>query len=237
MTIKCWAVVPATGVGKRMGRAIPKQYLPLKGGLVIHHTLRVLLDHPQIVGVVAGVSAADQQWQAEADAIGNPRLVTVVGGVERCHTVRNALAHLETLGAEGDWALVHDAARPCLRAADITRLIARVEAGNEIDGAILGVPVRDTMKQVDANGYISHTVPRDALWHALTPQLYPVRRLREAIDSALEQHHVVTDEASAMEICGANTHIVEGHSDNLKITHPADLALAELILEAQSRSL
>ncbi len=221
---RIWAVVPAAGAGQRMGVPVPKQYLPLCGRPVIAHTLERLCNHPRIDGVVVVLSAADEWWQEIKIASARPPL-RAVGGAERCDSVLNGLERLAKEADSGDWVLVHDAARPCLRDEDIDRLIDAVTAAG--DGGLLGVPVRDTMKRSDANGQISETVEREGLWHALTPQMFTLGNLQHALDRAREQGITVTDDAQAMELAGTRPHMVEGHADNIKITRQEDLALAE----------
>ncbi len=129
--------------------------------------------------------------------------------------------------------LVHDAARPCITLADLDSLVAATEHGE--DGAILAVPVKDTMKRADAQNRIERTVERGHLWHALTPQMFPTQQLADAIDAGLAQSIVLTDEASAMELAGFKPLLVAGRADNIKVTRPEDLALAAFILQQQER--
>ena len=224
-----WAVIPAAGVGKRMGSDVPKQYLPLHGKTVIEHTLDRFLDHPAIAGVVVAISAGDEYW-AEL-GLSMPHLHVVTGGTERCHSVLNALDYLEGIAKATDWVLVHDAARPCLRDTDVQQLIDTL--AEHAVGGLLGLPVSDTVKRTDASGRVETTVPRDNLWRALTPQMFRLGDLRQALSAALEQGVLVTDDASAMEFVGKAPLMVEGHADNIKITRPQDLPLAELYLHQQ----
>ncbi len=224
---RCWAVVPAAGVGRRMGAAIPKQYLPLAGLRVIVHTLRTLLSHPRISGVVVAISSADQWWESVHLDAGKP-LLSVKGGEERCYSVLNCLYTLQELAQPDDWVLVHDAVRPCLRGSDLDMLIETLVS--DPVGGLLAVPVRDTIKRADANGRVSVTVERSDLWHALTPQMFRLNVLRSALHRALENHRLVTDEASAIEFAGLAPRLVEGHGDNIKITCTEDLILAEFFL-------
>ena len=226
-----WAVVPAAGVGKRMASAIPKQYLPLAGRTVIDQTLDRLLNHPQIQALYVALSEQDGWWSDSAFAT-DPRVTRVTGGSERCHSVLNVLDVLSAVAAEDDWVLVHDAARPCLRVSDIDRLINRVSSHSV--GGLLGVPVRDTMKRTDSMAEVTKTVSREELWHAFTPQMFRLGPLRSALKEALERGEVVTDEASAIELAGLQPLMVDGHADNIKITHPEDLALATFFLQQQS---
>ncbi len=223
-----WAVVPAAGVGRRMGSDIPKQYLPLDSRLVIEHTLQRLLDHPRIEKTLVALSPNDEWWPDTAYA-NHADIMTVDGGAERCHSVLNALNKLSGVAKNDDWVLVHDAARPCLRSGDIDRLIEQLN--NHPVGGILGVPVRDTMKRADALGQITATVCREGLWHAFTPQMFRLGMLCRALSQAIEQEKPVTDEASAMELAGFIPELVEGHPDNIKITRPEDLALAAFYLQ------
>jgi len=226
-----WAVVPAAGVGKRMGGSVPKQYLELAGRRVIDHTLSRLLDHPRIQAVAVALGSADGWWP-ESDHASHGSVIRAEGGAERCHSVLNALLALQSRAGEDDWVLVHDAARPCLRIADIDCLLDALE--DHPVGGLLGVPVRDTMKRTDADGLVSNTVPRDGLWHAYTPQMFRYGMLRSALQDAVANGRLVTDEASAMEMAGHAPLMVEGHDDNLKVTRPADLALAEFYLQRQA---
>jgi len=231
-TAAWWGLVAAAGAGRRVGSAIPKQYLRLAGHSVIDLTLGTLLDHPAVKGVMVALSPGDAHWHETLHAT-HPRVWTVAGGAERCHSVLNALHGLTERASDLDWVLVHDAARPCLRPADLDRLIADLE-GDDV-GGILGVPVRDTMKRTGSSGRIEATVPREGLWHAFTPQVFRLGLLRQALQAALDAGRLVTDEASAVELLGLKPKMVEGHADNIKITRPEDLPLARFFLEQQGR--
>ena len=196
------------------------------------HTLERLGRYPRLRGLAVGIAADDAYWPTLATDIPN-LLITYVGGAERAHTVLNGLRALETYAAPDDWVLVHDAARPCVRHADIDSLLAAV-AGHA-DGGLLALPLNDTVKRADHNGCIEETVPRTGLWRALTPQVFRLAALRDALESAMRAGVEITDEASAMEYSGARPRLVHGHADNIKITLPEDLALAELFLLEQER--
>ena len=228
--IPCWAVIPAAGAGRRMGAAIPKQYLHLAGLPVLEHTLRLFLDHPRIRGLAVALDPTDERWDGLPSAH-HPAVLRVPGGSERCHSVLNALEALAGRAGRDDWVLVHDAARPCLRRTDLDSLIATL-AGHPV-GGLLGIPVRDTMKVADARGEVQHTVSREGLWHAFTPQMFRLGALRQALTRALAAGQLVTDDASAMELAGLRPLLVEGHADNLKITRPEDLPLARFFLAQQ----
>lgn len=217
------AIVPAAGIGSRMGADRPKQYLEVCGQSILAHTLDKLLSHPHISHVIVALHPNDSVFDTLPQAV-HPKLITVLGGGERADSVLAALQ----VAPEHSWALVHDAARPCLTATDIDKLLAsRVQFPQ---GAILAMPVRDTMKRANQQGEISATVCRDNLWHALTPQLFPTSQLTLHLQAAMAAGAVVTDEASAMEWAGISPGLVSGRADNIKVTHPDDLGLAELFL-------
>ena len=219
------AIVPAAGIGSRMGADCPKQYLTLAGKTILEHTLGCLLSHPAIARVIVALAPHDE-WFEQLAVAADPRILRVEGGIERAYSVLNAL-HV----VEGKWVLVHDAARPCLTQGDLDALIASAMA---CDGAILGSRVRDTMKRTDGAGNIVATVEREQLWHALTPQMFPTGTLKRALEEGLALGALITDEASAMERAGFTVKMVEGRADNIKVTRPEDLSLAELFLQQQS---
>jgi 2-C-methyl-D-erythritol 4-phosphate cytidylyltransferase len=227
-----WAVVPAAGGGTRMRAARPKQYLPLLGRAILQHTLERLGHYPRLRGLVVGIAADDAYWPTLAAQVPN-LLTTYIGGAERAQTVLNGLRALGIYAAPDDWVLVHDAARPCVRHADIDALLAAVTG--HADGGLLALPLSDTMKRADHNGCSEETVPRAGLWRALTPQVFRLAALSAALESAMQAGAEITDEASAMEYSGARPRLVHGHADNIKITVPEDLALAELFLREQER--
>ena len=228
--LKFHAVIPAAGAGSRMGVDIPKQYLTLAGQTVLEHSLDVLLACEQIATVVLVLSADDERWPEIMHRYKDSRVETVTGGAERCHSVLNGLEHLAGTAGVDDWVLVHDAARPCVRQQDIEMLMTRLE--DHAVGGLLGVPVADTMKQVDSDSMILKTVERDGLWRALTPQMFRLGPLRDALQQAIASGVMVTDDASAMEMAGYRARMVEGQADNIKITRPADLQLAEFYLQS-----
>ncbi|HMB57648.1 MAG TPA: 2-C-methyl-D-erythritol 4-phosphate cytidylyltransferase [Arenimonas sp.] len=222
-----WAVMPAAGRGTRFGSETPKQYLEVAGRTLIEHSLRALLGHPGVDGIMVALSPEDPYWAGWREMEGKP-ILTCIGGAERADSVLSALQALPATVSEDQWVLVHDAARPCLRGLDLTRLIAMGQA--DPVGAILAAPVRDTIKRADAQVRISATEARDSLWRALTPQMFRRGGLTRAMQAAMRTGLVVTDEAMAMERLGLKPLLVEGSEDNIKVTTPADLALAEFIL-------
>lgn len=220
---RCWAVVPAAGTGSRMGADVPKQYLELAGATVLEHSVRALLACDRIDGVVVALHPGDERGHALA-VLADERVRTVTGAQARSGSVLAGLRGLSERAASGDWVLVHDAARPCLRGADLERLIDAVTASGV--GGILAEPVVDTVKQADADGRVVATLDRSALWRAQTPQMFRLGELRAALEEAERRGAPVTDEASAMELAGRPVQLVHGSSDNLKVTVAADLALA-----------
>lgn len=230
-TPRYWGLVPAAGVGARMGAAIPKQYLPLLGKPILLHTLERLGSHPQLSGVLVGISSSDGHWPGLPRDL--PKLLgTFEGGAERAATVLNGLQALSAHAAPTDRVLVHDAVRPCLRHTDIDSLI-RI-AGAHPDGGLLGLPLTDTIKRADATDFVQETVARDGLWRALTPQLFRLDVLTAALERALRDGVAITDEAAAVEHAGGRPRMVAGHADNIKITLPADLMTAERNLRQQA---
>ncbi len=222
-----WCVVPAAGRGARFGGAIPKQYLPLAGKPLILHTLERLAAHPRIAGLMVVLAAKDPMWPKLEGANGKP-VRTAIGGSERGDSVLAGLRALPDSVGEADFVLVHDAARPCVRYEDLGRLIS---AGTQAGGALLAAPLRDTLKRADGNGRSIATESREARWRALTPQMFRRAELTLALERARAQGVVVTDEAMAMERVGILPLLVEGAEDNIKVTTPADLKLAEFLLE------
>lgn len=223
-----WVVIPAAGAGKRMGGEIPKQYLPLAGKRVIDHTVSALLSHAKISGAVLVHSEEDPIVASIVTASSKP-LLRCVGGAERVDSVRCGLKFLENKLGEDDWVLVHDAARPCLCVADLDLLFNELEY--DPVGGLLATPVNDTMKRADSQLRVTETVDRANLWRAMTPQMFRFGSLLKALASA-SVNSVITDEASAMEAVGFKPKLVPGRADNIKITHPQDLQLAEFFLKA-----
>lgn len=226
MNAALWCVVPAAGRGTRMGAECPKQYLPLAGRRLIEHTLDRLAAHPRIAGLLVVLGRDDAQWSGISRLHGKP-VLTTIGGAERSDSVLAGLDALPAAVRDTDFVLVHDAARPCVRGADITRLI---EQAAQADGGLLGAPLRDTLKRADAAHHSLTTEPRDERWRAFTPQMFRRGELHAALHAVAGVGRAVSDEAMAMELAGFRPLLVEGAEDNLKVTTTADLALAEFLL-------
>ncbi|PKI14171.1 2-C-methyl-D-erythritol 4-phosphate cytidylyltransferase [Colwellia sp. 12G3] len=238
-TLKFIAIVPAAGVGKRMQANCPKQYLSINNETILSHTVMRLLSHPLISKVIIALGT-DDQYFAESQLAHHKDIIRVNGGTERVNSVLSGLHAVDK--KKYPWVLVHDAARPCVSHADIDKLIHQCLMNDH--GGILATPVRDTMKrgiyaEDIAKGDISTiecTVEREQLWHALTPQLYKTDELTTAIEQALTNGLKITDEASAIEQANLPSLLVSASSENIKITHPNDLALAEFYLNKQANS-
>jgi len=232
--LSVYAVVPAAGAGKRFGAALPKQYLDLAGLTIQQRTINTLTSLPEINRVVLVVAADDSRAQ-QLSYQQPTKLQFVNGGAERMDSVLAGLLALQAGGAQAsDWVLVHDVARPLLRASDVHKLLKAIDV--HAVGGLLANPVRDTMKRANLQGAVEKTVAREGLWHALTPQAFRLGPLIDALQHAQRDAVLVTDEASAIERLGLQPLLVEGARDNLKITYFDDLALAHALLMAREFS-
>ncbi|WP_440223220.1 2-C-methyl-D-erythritol 4-phosphate cytidylyltransferase [Dokdonella sp. MW10] len=221
-----WCIVVAAGRGARFGGEIPKQYVEIAGRPLLQWTLETLAASTRVAGLMVVLARDDARWWSPATIFGKPVRITT-GGSERADSVLSGLDALDGLVPETDFVLVHDAARPCVRADDIARL---VDEGSAAGGALLAAPLRDTLKRADADGRVQATEPREARWRALTPQLFRRGELAAALRRARADGVIVTDEAMAMERTGFAPLLVEGHDDNLKVTTAPDRVLAEMLL-------
>jgi len=222
-----WVVVPAAGRGERFGSALPKQYLPILGRPLIAHTLERLARHPGISGLMVVCAADDARYPGWRELHGKP-VLRATGGARRADSVLAGLDALPASVRDKDWVLVHDAARPCLRQDDLTRLLEHGCA--HAVGAVLAAPVRDTLKRADAAGEVAGSESRAQLWRALTPQLFRRATLTRVLQAAISAGADITDESMAIERLGLAPMLVEGADDNIKLTTPADAALVEFLL-------
>ena len=230
------AVVPAAGAGKRMLANCPKQYLTIDNETILEHTVERLLSHPLINKVIIALSEGDEYY-SRTSLVNNKHIETVIGGKERVDSV---IAGLKAIDSKVyPWVLVHDAARPCVTHDDISALIK--QCIEKQTGGLLAAPVRDTMKRSLSSdlavNQVSKTVDRENLWHALTPQMYQVNELKEAIINGLSKNAELTDESSAIELANIPSLLVSASSENIKITHPDDLVLAAFFLRKQKQQL
>jgi 2-C-methyl-D-erythritol 4-phosphate cytidylyltransferase len=225
------ALIPAAGHSVRFGGTTLKQYAHLLGIPIIAHSIEAV-SRPAAVGAVTVALAPDDGIFDELVRPHYPAVRTVTGGDSRARSVMNGLLSILEHDAACEWVLVHDAARPCLRADTLRRLLDAGLASNQ--GAILAVPVLDTLKRADAAGRIEATLDRSRCWTAQTPQLFRIHELAANLGAALAAGELPTDEAAAMERAGAHPLLVEGDRTNIKVTGPEDLALAQFILQQQS---
>lgn len=224
---KLFALIPAAGGGTRFGAALPKQYFPLRERPLVYHAVRSLAADARIEQVYVVLAPGDEHYRRQGWAEFGERVVPLYcGGDARAASVYNGLIAIHDAVAADDWVLVHDAARPCLSAALLDRLIG--ELRHDATGGLLAIPVADTLKREDGGQRVASTEPRSGLWQAQTPQMFRYRLLIEALrTSPLAE---ITDEASAVERLGLKPRLVTGDSRNLKVTYPEDLRLAALIL-------
>jgi 2-C-methyl-D-erythritol 4-phosphate cytidylyltransferase/2-C-methyl-D-erythritol 2,4-cyclodiphosphate synthase len=226
---KHWVIIPAAGVGSRMQSKVPKQYLKIENRTVLEYSAQAFLTHPCFDQVYIGISAGDEYFELESLSHHN-RISRFAGGRERCDTVLNGLKEIAPSALDHDWVWVHDAARPCLCKEDIDRLIAKLAVLQESEGVILAARVVDTIKLSKDESKIDATLDRNELWRAFTPQVFRFGVLRKALETCQSKSLLVTDEASAIERLGGKPHLVEGSDENLKITRPNDLRIAQGIL-------
>ena len=232
MTTKVWAIVPAAGIGSRMMTSTPKQYLNLNGRAVLAHTLDRLARVAAIRQIVVALHPDDRLW-ANLGIDEGPRLIHCDGGANRCESVLNALQVLEGEAIADDLVLVHDAVRPCVSVSDIEHVIGA--AMEHPAGALLAIPASSTLKKADKQGNVIATLDRSDIWKAATPQVFRYDLLRRALTDAIAAGDNVTDESSALEMAGYAPRLVQGSADNIKITYPENLRMAEMILAQQDQ--
>jgi 2-C-methyl-D-erythritol 4-phosphate cytidylyltransferase len=234
--MRYWLVMPAAGAGRRFGGV--KQFASLNQRTVLELALQPFADDPDCLGGSIVLAPAEPR-RLELAARLPPRFELIDGGAERAHSVSSGLSALTARAAPEDWVLVHDAARPCLSAADLARLLAGGEQSGH--GALLAIPVADTVKQAQVRvpGEPTHcaaTLARESLWLAQTPQMFRLGALRAALEQARALGRAPTDEAQAMEWQGVCAQLIEARDANIKVTSAADLLLAQAILRAREGS-
>lgn len=241
---RLWALLPCAGTGQRALRpdapAYPKQYQNLARQPLVLHTIAAFAAVPRIHATLLAVAAGDdflvpyqQAHQQSLNQQGARWHIAHCGGPTRAATVAGGLAALRTLGAvDGDWVLVHDAARCLIEPVQIQALIDAC-VGDAV-GGLLALKLPDTLKQArvgaDATTRVERTIERSDKWLAQTPQMFPIGLLERALRSVGD---AVTDEASAIEHLGLSPRLVEGTAQNFKVTYPADFALAQAVLAAR----
>jgi 2-C-methyl-D-erythritol 4-phosphate cytidylyltransferase len=228
--VRTVAIVPAAGMGLRMGGPVRKQFRPVGGLPLLVHSLRVFQSSPVIEAVILAVPEAELGYcrMDIVQAHGFTKVTQVVaGGKERQDSVRHALAVLDE---QVDLVIIHDAVRPCVTQTMVDELVKAAQA----DGAaIIAVPMRDTVKQVGADQLIERTIDRAPLWLAQTPQAFRRDWLVEAHRKALAEGLAATDDAYLLEWMGHPVRVIEGSGENIKVTKPEDLVIAEAILASR----
>lgn len=226
---RCYALVPCAGIGVRAGTGAPKQYAPLAGRAVVAHTLAALHAVPRLDATLVVLAPDDAHFEAAAPGFQGPRAwVARCGGATRAASVAGGLAALRERGAgDEDWVLVHDAARCLLQPAWVEALIDA--CWSDAIGGLLALPLADTLKSSQA-GRVNATLDRADKWLAQTPQMFRLGLLQHALAQA---GAAVTDESSAVEALGLQPRLVPGEIENLKLTWPADFALAARLLETR----
>lgn len=214
-------VIPAAGTGERFGAPVAKQYVDLCGAPIIERTLLNLSNLMEFDSISVGLSPQDQGWNS------NLAWRRVDGGASRAETVMHLLDSMVDIADDADWVWVHDAVRPFLSSGAVARLVDAMQQGAEC--IVAGLPAIDTLKRVNAEQMVEITLDRAKVWYAQTPQICRFADIRKALRSCLDQGLNITDEASAMEQAGLGVKMVVGGEDNIKITRPGDLALAESI--------
>ena len=228
-TVKYWGIVPAAGRSMRMNSAKPKQYLKIAGKTIIEHAVAPLLECVQMEKIVVVTAADDPQW-GHLPLAKHHKIITAIGGAERCHSVYHGVLALQAYANDQDWVLVHDAARPLLQKHDVNKLISTLS--EHPIGGLLGAPINATIKRINANNTVLETVPRRHLWRAFTPQMFRFGILHKALMTALPDNPT-SDSAKAIEQLGYAPQMVEGRSDNIKVTRSSDLVWVEKLLETR----
>ena len=217
----CWLIIPAAGVGQRVGSDIPKQYIKLNDKTIIERTLSIFINYARIKKIVVVLNQHDTIW-SELTIANHPLILTTEGGDTRAHSVLNGLMMLRSQAQQDDWVMVHDAVRPYIKVELIDRLLSTIN--HHPVGGLLGMPVHDTLKQVNQQQQVEKTMMRDNIWQAQTPQCFRFNHLLQALQTCLAKNIAITDESSAIEYLGLRPLMIKGHIDNVKITTTDDLA-------------
>ncbi len=229
--MKTVAIIPAGGVGRRMGDGIPKQYLPLAGIPIIVHTLKAFQYSPVIDEIFLVVPEGDipEVRQEIVERYGLSKVGLILpGGKERQDSIHNALQHV---GDDHEIVVVHDGVRPFVSRDLISRA---VEAAREFGAVTIGVPVKDTVKEVTAEGWVKKTVVREGLWLTQTPQAFHRSIILDAYEKAGAEGFYGTDDASLVERMGIAVRMIPGDCNNIKVTTPEDLLLGDLVIRRSS---
>lgn len=227
---KLAVIIPAAGSGTRLGSPLPKPFIEIAGKTILERTISKFLAVQEVCEIIVATSKDSIERVNYIFKNCFARCVdlkVVEGGAERQYSINNAL---KEVGKEIDTVAVHDAVRPFISADIIKEAISRLDS---FDGAVVGVPAKDTIKQVGDSHEIKQTPDRTKLWQAQTPQIFRKEILLEAYKDAIKHDYFGTDDSSLVERVGGNIVMVEGGRENLKITFPIDLKIAEMILSGK----
>ena len=223
-------IIPAAGSGTRMQSDIPKPYLKLGEKLILQHTLECFQSLKDLREVIVATSPdfISETEKILSELFPEIPVIVVRGGNERRDSIKNALGQVSDTS---ELIAVHDAVRPFVDGATIKSCLQKAI---EVGGAIVAVPVKDTIKKVTEDLIIAKTPDRSRLWQAQTPQVFRRKLLIEAYQNNLSENSTVTDDASLIELAGGKVAVVEGSRENFKLTYPLDMAVAEMLVKRRS---
>ncbi len=230
--MKYWGILPAAGSGSRLTKNWPKQYCKINGRYIIDYSLTALLSHPLIKTIVVSLKKNDPYWH-QSEYAQDSRIWVCQGGVRREHSVWSAMRFLQAHCGSDDWVLIHDAARPCLSAEDLTLLIISLQ--DDSVGGILAQTNTDAIKRAATDGTIEQSLNRCVLYQAQTPQMFRYQLLFSALENIIKKDISIDDEAVAMELVQHRVHLVKGRGFNVKVTYPSDLISAKAWLDHAAR--
>lgn len=226
---KCWVIIPAAGMGSRMASDRPKQYMKIHDQTMIEHTIQPFIQLDWIEKIFVAIAEDDHYWH-QLSISSHENIEIISGGKERIDSVMNALAALQNYADKDDYIFVHDAARPCLHVEDLEKLYAEMQKTES--GVILADKISDTLKKSRENQQVDKTISREDMWRALTPQVFKNELLLNAFEFVQQNKSVmITDEASAVEALGRSPTLLQGRTDNIKVTKQQDMQLAAIILQ------
>lgn len=227
---KVTALIPAAGMGRRMGKTVAKQFLPLGDKPMLAHTLLAFQRSPDVDEIIPILSKEDME-HCLTDVIEHYHITKVktlvAGGRERQDSVMNGL---QKLGKDANIVLVHDGVRPFVTGDMIRESVEHARKGECV---AVGVPVKDTVKEVDDKQVVRRTLERSRLWAIQTPQAFPLKILKQAYEESYKRNVYGTDDAMLVERAGGTVRVIMGSYENIKITTPEDLILAEEILKSR----
>lgn len=226
------AIIAAGGIGERMGAGGSKQLMALAGRPVLWRTIAIFQPLEAVEEIIIAIDPDDlERCRSDVVEAGGFDKVSsiVVGGDSRARSVSNALTQVDP---EADTVLVHDGARPLFPGELLDTGLALLRSG-DVDGVVYGIPVTDTIKQAGAGDVIAATPDRSSLWAAQTPQIFTRRILEDAYSQAPETVSAATDDSGLVESVGGRVRMVPGTRENIKLTTPFDLLVAEAVIGAR----